>query len=78
MLGHGHRCPDTKSLECAPKSLSNYESVNLHNVEETPDANSWRPGAAAKLEKRKCEQRLEEKKEGERWRKETCEPVITN
>lgn len=43
--------PISKSLECAHKSLSNYKSVNLHNVEEMSDVNSWRPESCCYIRK---------------------------
>lgn len=43
----------SKSLECAHKSQSNYKSVNLHNVEEMPDVNSWRPESCCYVRKLK-------------------------
>lgn len=51
------------------KSLSNYKSVNLHNVEEMRDVNSWRLGSCCQVRKAKVGAEVIEKKGGKRvWR----------
>lgn len=75
MPGQKHTRPDTKSLECTHKSLSNYKSVNLHNVEEMRDINSWSPGSCRQVRKAKKGVDVRGKKGGKRGRclKESCE-----
>lgn len=64
----GHRCPDAQihnRSECAPKSLSNYRSVNLHNVEETRDVNSWKTWSCCQVRKAEMGAEVRGKERGE-------------